>query len=110
MVALSAALIFGLKRGTNTPAGASQNTALNASAPIDHSKYPSIVLGMGCFWGAEKRMQELVGVLDVEAGYAGGDNLNPSWRQSERCNSSEMATKANRTQKSCAYYDRKKPV
>lgn len=33
----------------------------------------SIVLGMGCFWGAEKRMSEIVGVLDVESGYAGGD-------------------------------------
>lgn len=33
----------------------------------------SIVLGMGCFWGAEKRMSALPGVLDVEAGYAGGD-------------------------------------
>jgi peptide methionine sulfoxide reductase msrA/msrB len=33
----------------------------------------SIVLGMGCFWGAEKRMAEIPGVLDVESGYAGGD-------------------------------------
>ncbi len=33
----------------------------------------SIVLGMGCFWGAEKRMGELNGVLDVESGYANGD-------------------------------------
>lgn len=33
----------------------------------------SIVLGMGCFWGAEKRMSEIPGVIDVEAGYAGGD-------------------------------------
>lgn len=33
----------------------------------------SIVLGMGCFWGAEKRMAELPGVLDVESGYANGD-------------------------------------
>jgi len=33
----------------------------------------SIVLGMGCFWGAEKRMSELPGVVDVESGYAGGD-------------------------------------
>lgn len=33
----------------------------------------SIVLGMGCFWGAEKRMGELPGVLDVETGYANGD-------------------------------------
>jgi len=33
----------------------------------------SIVLGMGCFWGAERRMSELPGVLDVESGYANGD-------------------------------------
>ncbi|MBP8276431.1 MAG: peptide-methionine (S)-S-oxide reductase MsrA [Propionivibrio sp.] len=33
----------------------------------------SIVLGMGCFWGAEKRMGELPGVTDVESGYANGD-------------------------------------
>jgi len=33
----------------------------------------SIVLGMGCFWGAEKRMSEIPGVIDVESGYAGGD-------------------------------------
>jgi peptide methionine sulfoxide reductase msrA/msrB len=32
----------------------------------------SIVFGMGCFWGAEKRMGELPGVLDVESGYANG--------------------------------------
>lgn len=32
-----------------------------------------IVLGMGCFWGAEKRMGEIPGVVDVESGYAGGD-------------------------------------
>ncbi|WP_428827848.1 peptide-methionine (S)-S-oxide reductase MsrA [Azonexus sp. IMCC34842] len=33
----------------------------------------SIVLGMGCFWGAEKRMAAIPGVLDVESGYANGD-------------------------------------
>ncbi len=33
----------------------------------------TIVLGMGCFWGAEKRMAALPGVLDVESGYANGD-------------------------------------
>ena len=33
----------------------------------------SIVLGMGCFWGAEKRMAAIPGVLDVESGYANGE-------------------------------------
>ncbi len=32
-----------------------------------------IVLGMGCFWGAEKRMSAIPGVVDVESGYANGD-------------------------------------
>ena len=33
----------------------------------------SVILGMGCFWGAERRMSQLPGVLDVESGYANGD-------------------------------------
>lgn len=33
----------------------------------------SVVLGMGCFWGAEKRMGELPGVTAVEVGYANGE-------------------------------------
>ena len=40
----------------------------------------SIVLGMGCFWGAEKRMSEIPGVLDVESGYAGGDAEQAGYR------------------------------
>jgi peptide methionine sulfoxide reductase msrA/msrB len=37
------------------------------------SQSENIVLGMGCFWGAEKRMGELPGVTDVESGYANGE-------------------------------------
>lgn len=33
----------------------------------------SVVLGMGCFWGAEKRMAAIPGVIEVESGYANGD-------------------------------------
>ncbi len=45
----------------------------NSATPVDRSKLDSIVLGMGCFWGAEKRMSELPGVVDVESGYANGE-------------------------------------
>jgi peptide methionine sulfoxide reductase msrA/msrB len=44
------------------------------------AKTESIVLGMGCFWGAEKRMAAVPGVLDVESGYAGGDAERASYR------------------------------
>lgn len=32
-----------------------------------------LVLGMGCFWGAEKRLRAVPGVAEIEVGYAGGD-------------------------------------
>jgi peptide methionine sulfoxide reductase msrA/msrB len=44
----------------------------------DH--HDSIVLGMGCFWGAEKRMSALLGVLEVESGYANGE-IDASYRK-----------------------------
>lgn len=40
----------------------------------------SIVLGAGCFWGAEKRYQAIPGVLDAVSGYADGRGLNPDYR------------------------------
>jgi peptide methionine sulfoxide reductase msrA/msrB len=43
-----------------------------AKEPEMQAKTDSIVLGMGCFWGAEKRMAALPGVIDVESGYANG--------------------------------------
>jgi peptide methionine sulfoxide reductase msrA/msrB len=47
--------------------------AMTAQATHAASNRESIVLGMGCFWGAEKRMGELPGVTNVESGYANGD-------------------------------------
>ena len=50
---------------------------LPATSPAAEDKsvqhLDSIVLGMGCFWGAEKRMSALPGVTDVESGYANGE-------------------------------------
>lgn len=50
------------------PPTAAKAVSLDANAPLQ-----SIVLGMGCFWGAEKRMSELPGVVEVESGYANGE-------------------------------------
>jgi peptide methionine sulfoxide reductase msrA/msrB len=51
------------------------------SHPNTSSKTDYIVLGMGCFWGAEKRMSEVTGVVDVESGYAGGDSSGVGYQQ-----------------------------
>ena len=47
--------------------------SIMSSAFAQPVKTDSIILGMGCFWGAEKRMSELPGVTDVESGYANGE-------------------------------------
>ncbi|NCC40434.1 MAG: peptide-methionine (S)-S-oxide reductase [Gammaproteobacteria bacterium] len=52
----------------------SQPGAARAASPAQASaRIDTIVLGMGCFWGAEKRMGEVTGVVDVESGYANGE-------------------------------------
>lgn len=56
--------------------------ATTASTPTAAgTRMQSVVLGMGCFWGAEKRMGALPGVVDVEDGYAGGDRKDASYEE-----------------------------
>lgn len=50
-------------------------------APAKAGKMESIVLGMGCFWGAEKRMGALPGVVATEVGYAGGTTPSPTYEE-----------------------------
>ena len=38
-----------------------------------------ILLGMGCFWGAERLFWQLPGVYVTAVGYAGGEHQNPSY-------------------------------
>ncbi len=41
--------------------------------PVNAQHLQDIYFGMGCFWGAEKRLRAVPGVAEVEVGYAGGD-------------------------------------
>ena len=40
-----------------------------------------IYVGMGCFWGAERLFWQLQGVYSTAVGYAGGDTLNPNYKE-----------------------------
>ena len=39
------------------------------------------VLGLGCFWGAERRFWETAGVYTTAVGYAGGQTPNPTYHE-----------------------------
>jgi len=43
--------------------------------------YKSIILGMGCFWGAEKIFWDLDGIYHTSVGYAGGHTKNPTYEE-----------------------------
>jgi peptide-methionine (S)-S-oxide reductase len=50
-----------------------------------HPPFPagleSVLFGMGCFWGAERRFWQQPGVYTTAVGYAGGQTPNPSYKE-----------------------------
>jgi peptide-methionine (S)-S-oxide reductase len=43
--------------------------------------FEEVVLGMGCFWGAERKFWEAPGTYTTAVGYAGGSTLNPTYEE-----------------------------
>ncbi|MCP8896716.1 peptide-methionine (S)-S-oxide reductase MsrA [Shinella daejeonensis] len=41
----------------------------------------TVLLGMGCFWGAERRLWNIPGVWVTAAGYSGGLTPNPTYQE-----------------------------
>lgn len=52
--------------------------------PAASSHVKTLVLGSGCFWGAEKGYEALPGVIDAVSGYADGRNIKPEYREITR--------------------------
>jgi len=51
-----------------------------------------VYLAGGCFWGVEKYLSLLEGVMDTEVGYANGSTENPSYEQVCRCGTGHAET------------------
>lgn len=58
------------------PTSSQSTDKMPATAHLD-----SIVLGAGCFWGAEKRYQAIPGVINAISGYADGKNVSATYRE-----------------------------
>jgi peptide-methionine (S)-S-oxide reductase len=43
--------------------------------------YQTAYLATGCFWGAERRFWQLVGVVSTSVGYMGGITKNPTYQE-----------------------------
>jgi peptide methionine sulfoxide reductase msrA/msrB len=53
-------------------------------SPTASRHVKTLVLGSGCFWGAEKGYEALPGVIDAVSGYADGRNIRPVYREITR--------------------------
>jgi len=40
-----------------------------------------IMFGMGCYWGAEQKFWQIMGVHSTQAGFAGGSTVNPTYHE-----------------------------
>ena len=41
----------------------------------------SVIVGMGCFWGAEKAFWSLPGIITTAVGYSAGYTANPTYEE-----------------------------
>lgn len=87
--------MFGRKAATLITADQALPGRLDQTMPIPESHFergvplqgpwPStvetLVVGMGCFWGAERKYWQSPGVYSTAVGYAGGYTPNPSYEE-----------------------------
>jgi len=45
------------------------------------ARVDTLVVGMGCFWGAERKFWQAYGVYSTSVGYAGGYTANPTYEE-----------------------------
>ena len=53
----------------------------NPLVPPFPEGFGTIIVGMGCFWGAERIFWQAPGVWTTAVGYAGGETPNPSYEE-----------------------------
>ncbi len=80
--------------GRDTPLKISGKHFVNGTSmlPPFPAQMETMIIGMGCFWGAERLFWEVPGVYTTAAGYSGGTTPNPTY--GETCTSRTGHTEA----------------
>ena len=53
----------------------------NKVKPPYPNKHDSLIVGMGCFWGAERMFWQQEGVYSTSVGYAAGKTIDPTYQE-----------------------------
>jgi peptide-methionine (S)-S-oxide reductase len=68
-------------RSIEMPVAAQHAVLLTPMRPPFPDGYQQLVVGMGCFWGAERVFWQARGVYTTAVGYAGGYTPNPTYEE-----------------------------
>lgn len=68
-------------RSVSVPVAERHTVLGNPLAPPFPEGFGTIVVGMGCFWGAERMFWQAPGVWTTSVGYAGGYTPNPTYEE-----------------------------
>src|SRR5829696_10247188 len=68
-------------RESEMPVPASHDVLGTPVKPPFPEGYEQLVVGMGCFWGAERLFWQLPGVHTTAVGYAGGSTKNATYQE-----------------------------
>src|SRR5438046_2795194 len=79
-------------RNETMPVPAAHEVLGNPIAPPFPDGFEQAILGLGCFWGAERVFWQVPGVYTTAVGYAGGYTPNPTYE--EVCSGSTGHTEA----------------
>ena len=63
------------------PVAATHTVLQHPLAPPWPAALEELVVGLGCFWGAERKFWQAPGVFTTAVGYAGGFTENPSYEE-----------------------------
>ena len=68
-------------RSTPMKVAAAHTVLGSAMVPPWPEGHETIIIGLGCFWGAERRFWTMKGVYSTQVGYAGGLTPNPTYEE-----------------------------
>jgi len=60
---------------------AEKHAVLDASIEGPFDGMEMLIVGMGCFWGAERKFWQTKGVVSTSVGYSGGHTPNPTYNE-----------------------------
>jgi len=80
-IMLFSIIMFSTQSKSSSEMSMKDNIDIKTNSDMMSKNSESIVIGLGCFWGPEKRFAQIPGVIDVVSGYADGRGFEANYNE-----------------------------